>query len=314
MVETRLTFDDIIPGGFGTADLLILTPEKIYITDLKYGKGVKVTVSDELNPQLAIYAYGAYSNFHFIYPDVKSVVMTIVQPRLANIDTFEIPVEELKKWAYEVVKPKAIEARSGKGTLKPGSWCRFCKAKAVCRARADEALALAREQFAVVDGTYETSQGEVANYQFKSPAMISQEEIEDVLPLLNRIQDWITACFSYVAEEAINHGRKWKGYKVVEGRSNRKYLSEKEVEKACMEAGYTDIFSKELLPITKLEKKMGKENFREVIEKKGLVFKPRGKLSLVEESDERQEVDVHEFLNDSVTKNSAGQVFQPIRK
>lgn len=312
MVETRLNFEDIIPGGFGTADLLILTPEKIYITDLKYGKGVKVTVSDELNPQLAIYAYGAYSNFWFMYPDVKSVVMTIVQPRLSNIDTFEISVEELKEWANTYVKPRALEALSGNGSLKAGEWCRFCKAKAVCRARADEALALAKEQFAVVDGSIHTSQGEVASYKFKSPAALSQEEIEDILPMLNRIQDWITAVFTFVTDEAINHGKQWSGYKVVEGRSVRKYLSDKEVEKACIAAGYTDIYSKDLLPITKLEKLMGKANFRSVLEAPGLVIKPKGKLTLVEESDSREAVNMNEYMNDSVVKHSAEEVFKPI--
>lgn len=313
MVETRLSFEDIIPGGFGTADLLILTPEKIYITDLKYGKGVKVTVSDELNPQLAIYAYGAYSNFWFMYPDVKSVVMTIVQPRLANIDTFEISVDELKEWAETYVKPRAIEALSGNGSLHPGDWCRFCKAKAVCRARADEALALAKEQFTTIDGTYETSQGEVASYRFKSPAMLSQAEIEDVLPMLNRIQDWITSVYSYITDEAINHGRQWSGYKVVEGRANRKYLSEEEVEKACIAAGYTDIYTRDLLPITKLEKLMGKANFRSVLEEPGLVIKPKGKLTLVEESDSREAVDVNEYLNNSVSNHSAEKVFKPVK-
>lgn len=313
MVEQRLSFEDIIPGGFGTADLLILTPEKIYITDLKYGKGVKVTVSDELNPQLAIYAYGAYSNFWFMYPDVKSVVMTIVQPRLANIDTFEISVDELKEWAETYVKPRAIEALSGNGSLHPGDWCRFCKAKAVCRARADEALALAKEQFTTIDGTYETSQGEVASYRFKSPAMLSQAEIEDVLPMLNRIQDWITSVYSYITDEAINHGRQWSGYKVVEGRANRKYLSEKEVEKACIAAGYTDIYTRDLLPITKLEKLMGKANFRSVLEEPGLVIKPKGKLTLVEESDSREAVDVNEYLNNSVSNHSAEKVFKPVK-
>lgn len=313
MVETRLSFEDIIPGGFGTADLLILTPEKIFITDLKYGKGVKVDVSgEEINPQLAIYAYGAYSNYWFMYPDVKSVVMTVVQPRLSHIDSFEISVEELEKWAMDEVKPKALEALSGNGTLHPGEWCRFCRAKAVCRARADEALSLAQEKFTAIDGTYETSIGEVASYRFKSPALLSQEEIEDVLPMLNRIQDWITAVYAYVTDEAINHGRKWTGLKLVEGRANRKYVSEKEVEKACIKAGFTDIYSKDLLPITKLEKLMGKAKFHEVLEKTKLVIKPKGKLSLVDESDSREEVDLDAYKNDNVTGKTADKVFKPI--
>ncbi len=222
MVEQRLSFEDIIPGGFGTADLIIATPKKLWITDLKYGKGVPVYVSQGLNPQLCIYAYGAYSNLKYLFPDVESVTMTIYQPRIGNIDSFEISIKELLEWAEGYVKPRAIEAAGPGGVLVPGDHCKFCKAKAVCKARADEALKLAQERFTVITGTYETSQGEMPMYSFKSPASLSQEEIEDVLPLLNRISDWIDAVFTYVADEAISHGTKWKGYKVADGRANRK--------------------------------------------------------------------------------------------
>lgn len=314
MIEQRLSFADIIPDGFGTADCIIATPKKLYITDYKHGRGVLVRVSDGLNPQLAIYAYGAYSNLRFLFPDVESVVMTIVQPRLDNIDSFEISIKELTEWAENTVKPRARMASKGEGELVVGEHCRFCRAKANCRARADEALALARKDFTVINGWRETSQGKVAEYQFKSPALLSQQEIEDVLPVLNRIQDWIDSVFTYVSSEAINHGRHWEGYKVVEGRSVRKYISDKMVEDACKQAGYTDIYEKAILPIKKLEKKLSKEVFKQLLVDKGLVIKPKGKLTLVPDSDKREEIDVSAYQNGTTEKPSAADDFSPIGK
>ena len=313
MVEQKLSFEDIIPGGFGTADLIIGTPKKLYITDLKYGKGVPVYVSKGLNPQLCIYAYGAYSNFRFLFPDVESVVMTIYQPRIGNVDSAEISVAELVEWAQTFVKPKAIEAAGPGGELVPGEHCRFCKAKAVCKARAEEAMRLAQERFTVIDGSYETSQGEMPMYRFKSPSSLSQEELEDVLPILNRIQDWISSVFTYVADEAISHGRKWKGYKVVEGKATRKYLSEKMVENACKKAGYTDIYEQSLLPLTKLEKKLTKPEFKRILVDEGLVIKPRGKLTLTEEDDPRDAVDPERLEEENRDSRSKPEdVFRPI--
>lgn len=313
MVEQKLSFEDIIPGGFGTADLIIGTPKKLYITDLKYGKGVPVFVSRGLNPQLCIYAYGAYSNFRFLFPDVESVVMTIYQPRIGNVDSAEISVAELVEWAQTFVKPKAIEAAGPGGELVPGEHCRFCKAKAVCKARAEEAMRLAQERFTVIDGSYETSQGEMPMYRFKSPSSLSQEELEDVLPILNRIQDWISSVFTYVADEAISHGRKWRGYKVVEGKATRKYISEKMVEEACKKAGYTDIYEQSLLPLTKLEKKLTKPEFKRILVDEGLVIKPRGKLTLTEEDDPRDAVDPQRLEEENRDSRSKPEdVFRPI--
>lgn len=312
LVEQKLDFSDIIPGGFGTSDLIIATPKKLYVTDFKYGKGVPVFVSRGLNPQLCIYSYGAYSNLRFLYPDVETVLMTIYQPRIGNFDSFEMPINELVEWAETYVKPRAVEAAGPGGELVPGEHCRFCRAKGVCRARADEALRLAQERFTVISGTYETSQGEMPMYRFKSPAALSQEEIEDILPILNRIQDFITAVFTYVADEAISHGRKWKGYKVVEGRSNRKYVSEKMVEAACKKAGYEDIYEQSLLPITKLEKKITKPVFKQLLVDTGLVVKPKGKLTLTEDSDDRPEVDPSRLSEEAGTTPAPEDVFKPI--
>lgn len=204
-------FETIIPGGFGTADLIIATPKKLYITDLKYGKGVVVKVSEGLNPQLCIYAYGAYTNFRFLYPDVESVVMSIFQPRVGNVDSFEIQIGELMEWAEGYVRPKAIEAAGPDGVLVPGDHCKFCKAKGVCRARADEALKLAQERFTVIDGTYETSQGEMP-IDFGAEVIYGSDQADETYPVrFPTVQFALTATDKL--SEIADRIRKELGYK-----------------------------------------------------------------------------------------------------
>ena len=237
--------------------------------------------------------------------------MTIIQPRLENISTFTSTKQELLDWA-ESIKPVAKLAFEGKGEQKPGDWCRFCRAKPMCRARAEEALALAREEFLDLDAGALAEETELtdatAPYSpdtkaptFMSPALISQAEIETILPTLNRISDWITAVFAYVSNEAINHGIHWAGYKVVEGRSKRQFTDTKAVIDAAAKEGFTDVYKQELLSLTEFEKMMGKKRFAQILGK--YVVKPPGKLALVPESDPRPAVDLN---------SSAGDEFEPL--
>ena len=234
--------------------------------------------------------------------------MTIVQPNAENISTYTVSKQELLDWG-EWLKPIAKMAFEGKGEQNPGEWCRWCKAKPVCEARKREALALAREEFldldadegvlsddASMEDTVEESDV-TAPYEpdrqtavFKQPMLVPKEEIERILPTLNRISDWIDSVFAYVASEAIFHGQKWEGYKVVEGRSRRQFTDTKAVVKAAQEAGYTDLYKQELISLTEFEKMMGKKTFNTVLG--DLVVKPPGKLTLVPESDPREAVDL----------------------
>ena len=198
-------------------------------------------------------------------------------------------------------------AFEGKGEQKPGDWCRFCRAKAMCRARAEEALALAREEFLDLDHGALADAMELtdatAPYSpdteaptFKSPALISQQEIEAILPTLNRISEWITAVFAYVSNEAINHGVVWSGYKVVEGRSKRQFTDTKAVVDAAAKEGFTDVYKQELISLTEFEKMMGKKRFAQILG--GFVVKPPGKLALVPETDPRPAVDLNGTAED----------------
>lgn len=297
LVETRLDLTKYVPESFGTADMILMGDGKLHIMDLKYGKGVQV--SADHNSQLMLYALGALEAYGYLY-DVKEVTVTIIQPRLDNFDSFSIPADELKKWGEEYVKPRAIRAFKGEGELVSGSHCRFCKHRPHCTKCAEDALSLAREEFADLDAVEDSKIGQIPVVHFKNPMRVDHDEIEAVLPLLTQIRQWIDDVFVFVSEEAIHHGIHWDGYKVVEGRSIRKFIDEKKVEQAAAAAGYHDIYKRSMLSLTEMEKLMGKKDFQKILGE--LVYKPPGKLTLAPESDKRPAVDT----------TQAGDEFEPL--
>ena len=196
-------------------------------------------------------------------------------------------------------------AYEGKGEQRPGEWCRFCRAKPVCRACADEALALAREEFLDLDAgafseegcAFEEETDATAPYKadtktpvFKRPGLIPISELAAILPTLNRIASWIESVFAYVSVEAINHAVPVPGYKIVEGRSKRIFTDTKAVVDKAIANGYTDLYKQQLITLTEFEKMMGKKRFNELLGE--YVAKPPGKLALVPEDDPRPPVDL----------------------
>lgn len=301
-VEERVDYSHIAPSGFGTADMLIIGKDEngkglLHVCDFKTGKGVFVDADH--NSQMMLYAIGALAAYGFLY-DIEIVRMSIIQPRLDNISTFECSRQELEDWG-ESIKPIAKLAYEGKGEQHPGDWCRFCRAKPVCKACADEALALCRENFLDLDaGAFDDTAEEsdmTAPYEadtqtavFKQPGLIPISELAEILPTLNRISSWIEAVFAFVSSEAINHGVPIPGYKVVEGRSKRVFTDTKAVVDTAVQNGYTDLYKQSLITLTEFEKMMGKKKFNELLGE--YVAKPPGKLALVPESDPREPVDL----------------------
>lgn len=266
LIEQHLDYSDYVPEGFGTGDLVIVADGALTVIDLKYGKGVAVEA--EWNPQMMLYGLGALELFDAIY-DIDTVRMTIYQPRLESVSTWELSVGDLMEWVEKELKPKAQLAIHGEGEFRCGSWCRFCKAKDTCRARAEEYLRLTQ-------------------MEFQPPALLSDEEIAEVLKVADDLAKWAADVYAFATDEAITHGKQWVGFKLVEGRSNRKYTDEEEVAEVAKAAGYTDIYKSTLVGITEMEKLMGKKKFAEVFGK--LVYKPQGKITLVTESDKREAV------------------------
>ena len=261
MVEQRIQYERFVSGGFGTADCILISDGTLNVVDFKYGLGVEVNAVG--NTQMRIYALGALEIFDALY-DIDRVRMTIYQPRKSNISVDEISRDELYEWAETVLKPAAEEADRGDGEFHAGDWCRFCKARHICRERAKENLALAA-------------------YDFISPPLLEDEEVVEILGKVDKLVSWANDVKEYALQEAVA-GKEWEGYKLVEGRSIRKYTNEKEVAKAAEAAGF-DPFEKKLLSITEMEKMMGKKKFQEILGK--LCIKPAGKPVLVGADDKR---------------------------
>lgn len=273
LIEQKLDFSCFVPDGFGTGDCIIVSKGRLHIIDFKYGQGVLVEAED--NPQMKLYALGALGLFEEKY-QIKKVKMTIFQPRRENVSTWEITVNRLKKWAEKELKPKAEKAFKGEGQYCPGEWCLFCKAAIKCRARAEDKLKLAQSEF-------------------KLPPLLTDAEIEDVLIKLPDIKKWAEEIQAYALAQALG-GKEWSGFKLVEGRSNRKYANEQEVAKAAERAGYYDIYTKSLISIGEMERLMGKKEFNEILG--GLVVKPQGKPTLVPDTDKRPALIVSNAKND----------------
>lgn len=274
LIEQKLDLSDFVPSSFGTADCLMVSDDTLHIMDAKYGLGVLVDA--ERNTQLMCYGIAALSVYESLY-DIKEVSLSIFQPRRENVQTWTVSVEELKSWAENELKPKAQMAAKGEGEYCPGEWCQFCRAAVKCRARAAEKLRIAEEEF-------------------KRPPLLTDSEIEALLPILPDITKWAEDISAYALEVAVNHGKEWNGFKVVEGRSNRKFADEAAVAEAAKEHGYTDIYRQSLITLTDMEKMMGKKQFGEILGKH--VIKPPGKPTLVPLSDKRQAMNVSNAKNE----------------
>lgn len=261
LIEEKLDFSRWVPEGFGTGDCVIVADDVLHIIDFKYGLGVLVDATE--NPQMMCYALGALDTFDGIY-DIQTIRLTIFQPRRDNISTYEISKTDLMKWADEILKPTAALAYNGEGEYNAGDHCQFCKAKATCRKRAEHNL-------------------ELAQYDFEMPPTLDDAEIAAILPRIDDLVAWANDIKEYALQQAIN-GTDFPGFKVVEGKSNRKFIDESAVASIVTDAGF-DPYEKKLLGITAMTSLLGKKKFEELLS--GMITKPPGKPTLVPESDKR---------------------------
>ena len=260
-VEQRVDFSEFVPDGFGTADTLIISGKIVCIVDYKHGKGIEV--SADRNPQMMCYALGCIQMFDGLY-DIDEVRMVIFQPRLANISEFNISKADLLAWAADTLVPAAKLAHAGEGEFCAGAHCQFCRIKATCRKRAEHNLELAR-------------------YDFEMPPTLEDAEVEAVLAKADTLVAWVSDIKEYALQRAIQ-GKQWTDWKLVEGRSNRKYTDDAAVAKTVKEAGY-EPYEQKLLGITAMTSLLGKSKFEELLG--GFVIKPQGKPTLAPMSDKR---------------------------
>lgn len=263
LIEQRLDFSRFVQEGFGTGDCVIVADGTLYIVDYKHGKGVEVSAVD--NPQMMLYALGALELFDGIY-DIDTVQMAIFQPRRDNVSVCVMAKDDLLQWAHNELMAKAKLAYDGEGAFACGDWCRFCKAKAACRKRAEYNL-------------------EMAKYDFVMPATLEEAEIAVILARADELAAWAADVKEFALQQALS-GVEYEGWKVVEGRSNRRYTDEAAVAEAVKKAGFNP-YEEKLLGITAMTAALGKKRFADIIEKAGLTEKPQGKPALVPESDKR---------------------------
>ncbi|MHB1152077.1 MAG: DUF2800 domain-containing protein [Eubacteriales bacterium] len=266
--EKKLDFSEYVPDGFGTGDCIIIGGNTMHIIDFKYGKGVRVSASD--NPQMMLYALGAYIEYSFLY-QIENIIMTIIQPRLDDgISVFELMDVDLLAWGECVVKPKAKAAFNGEGEYVPGEHCRFCRAKAQCRARCEVNTAL-----------------EV--FKLAKPPLISNEEVGDILKRAQQLAKWVEDLEDYALAECLL-GNDIPGWKAVEGKSNREFTNVDGAFDLLKTKGYAEavLYKRKPITLTETEKLLGKKTFSELLE--DYVIKPRGKPALAPITDNRQPI------------------------
>lgn len=264
-LEVDLILTEFIPESFGRSDVIIISAKRLHNIDLKYGRG---QVSPIQNPQLKIYTLGALVKFDFLFTP-EELFLTIYQPRIGNIETWLTKASHLFAWGYDTLKFAARMAFKGEGDYSPGTHCHFCKIKHKCRA--------AKNNYDLV-----------ASREFTEPHLLREDEIEDLLANFEVVEDWIESIKKYALEQAVTADKKWKGFKVVEGKSNRVYTDEQQVEfkllasKVPKDKIYKPL---EVWGITEMEKKLGTEKFNEYLGL--LITKPQGANKLVPESNSK---------------------------
>lgn len=278
LIEERLDFSRWVPDGFGTGDCVIVADKELHIIDFKYGLGVLVEAED--NPQMMCYALGALDTYDGIY-DIETVKMTIFQPRRDNVSTAVMDKQTLLEWAENTLAPTAKLAYAGEGEFKAGDHCQFCRIKATCRKRAEYNL-------------------ELAKYDFEMPNKLESHEIAAILPRIDDLISWANDIKDYALQQALS-GVQYAGYKVVEGKSNRKYTDEEAVAFIVKDNGY-DPYEKKLLGITNMTALLGKKKFEELLG--GLIMKPPGKPTLVSDKDKRPALNT---ANDDFKDEEGGQ-------
>lgn len=262
-IEARLDFSKYVPSGFGTGDAVIIDNGTLEICDLKFGKGVLVEA--ENNPQIMLYGLGALHAYDYIF-DIRNVKMTIVQPRLDHVASFELSADDLRAWGHETVSPIAKLAYNGQGDQKAGDWCRWCKIKATCKARAEK-------------------QGQTV--AMMAEAELTDDQICQILTASAEIKAWLSDIESHTVQR-LSDGETLPGWKLVEGRSNRKIKEPEALAEKLLNCGVdaARIYKpQELQSLTALEKAVGKARFNELCGE--FVYKPQGKATLVPESDKR---------------------------
>ena len=265
-VEQKVDFSQYVPGGFGTADCILISNDTLHIIDFKYGKGVPVDA--ENNAQLLLYALGAYLAYEMIFP-IEHIKMSIVQPRLNNICTWECTLDYLLTFA-KTAQEKAVMALNGEGDFESGEHCKFCKAKSICKERANANL-------------------ELAKYEFKAADQLTLEEIGEILQKAQDLAKWAEDLKEYALAESLK-GNNVPGWKAVNGRGSRSFKNTDDAIKVLKENGIAEelLYERKYLTLAQMEKVIGKKDFNNLVG--NLIVMSVGMPTLVDASDKREAI------------------------
>ncbi|ASX25891.1 DUF2800 domain-containing protein [Candidatus Williamhamiltonella defendens] len=272
LIEQKVDFSPWVPEGFGTCDCLIIEGHTASVIDLKMGKGVRVEA--ENNPQALLYALGALNEYEFIFDHITTFKLAIVQPRLDHISEHEISRDELLVFG-ETAKKRAALALAPNADFRPDQKaCKFCRAKARCRALAERSLQLAAQEFHNV----------VTPITLKNITLLNNRDIAALLPQLNMMADWIKSVEATALQE-LEQGRDIPGYKLVTGRSIRKWRDEAQAEQSLRNTHLkvAEIFTQKLVSPAQAEKLLGKKH--QILDE--LAIHPEGKPIIAPKSDKR---------------------------
>lgn len=273
-IEQKLDLTEYVPESFGTADCVIISDGLMEVIDLKYGKGIPVYA--DFNKQLMLYALGALRKYDTMY-DISEVRVTIVQPRINNISSWQTSVEELLKWAEDELKPTAKLAFNGEGELNAGDWCRFCAVRNQCKK-------LYEQQF------------EIAKHEFAEPQLLTDDEIANIVQRTPKLVEWANSIADYAKKKAIEENKQWPGLKLVEGRSRRKWIDEDKALETIFEQfpelDEADVTTTKINSLTAIEKLVGKKKFFEKL--KDVVVTPQGNPTLVPLQDKRPAIGIQQ--------------------
>ena len=273
-IEQKLDLTEYVPESFGTADCIIISDGLMEVIDLKYGKGIPVYA--EYNKQLMLYALGALRKYDTMY-DIEEIRVTICQPRIDNISSWQISVTDLIKWAEDELKPLADMAFNGDGELHAGDWCRFCSVKNQCRKLYEQQM-------------------EIAKNDFKEPHLLTDEEIADIVLRTPKLVEWANSIADYAKQKAIEENKHWPNLKLVEGRSKRQWVNEDDalaaIYKNFPELSEEDVTTTKINGITAIEKLVGKAKF--LTKLKDVVVTPQGKPTLVSINDKRPAIGIEQ--------------------
>lgn len=286
--ELRVAVKSVDEKLYGTADFVIYRKgQKLVVVDFKFGKGKMVSAVE--NPQLALYALGAMETVAGAAFD--EIELVIVQPRALGdrYKSWVAPRTWLAQFKADATAA-VLETRRPDARIKAGSWCRWCPAQAVCPAIRDQVQKETRSDFSALAPS-ETQLLEIKAGRdggaLPPVALMQPVDLARALDWEDPIEAWYGAIRERV-QSLLESGVDVPGYKLVDGRANRKWADESgELAAAHFAPQYGErVYApRKPLSVAQMEKLVGKKAFGEAAD--ALVVRPEAPKKVARGDDPR---------------------------